>query len=375
MKRLILLAALSAFWGASCTIHPPAHHRQQPPPSPKPSPTPAPKPAPTQVTELRGVWVSNTTRLDWADATRRLQKNGFNAMYVNLASGGAAFYPDSRVVPSLVGQDDIARGISIARQRGIAVHAKLICFFMFKAPPEFQKRLIREGRVMRDDKGAPALQNTYAWLCPSQPANRALLNSLVTEMLTRYPVDGLHYDYIRFYEQPSCYCPHCRQTFESAAGLRVKRWPADVMGGANTDEFLAWKRNLITDAVRDLTATARRLRPGLPISAAVFQNLDQARIQKAQDWKLWLERNYVNYVATMTYTTNLADFEERVRNQQGWGPRNRVAIGIGSYKCETMSTLWSQINIVRRQGAPGFVLFSWDDCDARDFLPNLNASR
>jgi uncharacterized lipoprotein YddW (UPF0748 family) len=374
MKRFFILAVLTAMVGASCTITPAS---RRPPPTPPPRPTPpAPQPPPPAKTaELRGIWVSDTTRLDWNEATRQLQSHGFNAMFVNLASGGTAFYPGSRVVPSIVSRDDISRGINLAHQRGIAVHAKLIAFFMFKAAPDFQKKLVREGRVMRDDKGAISLQNGFTWLCPSQPANQTLLAGLVGEMLTRYPVDGLHYDYIRFYEEPSCYCPHCRQAFEAAAGVRVKRWPSDVMGGAYTDQFLAWKRNVINNTVRNLSATARQLRPGITISAAVFHNLDLAREGRAQDWKLWLDRNYLNYVVTMSYTANLRDFEDRVRHQQARAPRNQVAIGIASYKCQEMSTLMSEINLVRRLGAPGFVLFSWDDAEARDFLPNLNATR
>ena len=59
-------------------------------PRPRP-PMPPPTPKPKPVTELRGVWVSDSTRLDWDKATARLQRAGFNTMYVNLASAGAAF--------------------------------------------------------------------------------------------------------------------------------------------------------------------------------------------------------------------------------------------------------------------------------------------
>src|SRR5437867_6373219 len=73
--------------------------------------TPPPQPRPA-VTELRGVWVSDTPKLDWDKATADLARNGFNAMYVNLASGGAALYPGSKVVPSVGAPGDaVGRGI------------------------------------------------------------------------------------------------------------------------------------------------------------------------------------------------------------------------------------------------------------------------
>jgi len=43
------------------------------------------------VAELRGVWVSDTTKLDWDSATANLQHAGFNTIFANLASAGRRF--------------------------------------------------------------------------------------------------------------------------------------------------------------------------------------------------------------------------------------------------------------------------------------------
>src|SRR2546422_11021232 len=74
-------------------------------------PAPPPKSVVQCPTEIRAVWVSDTPRLDWDEATRQLQRARFNTMYVNLASAGALF-----------GSDAVARGIALAHQRGITVH-------------------------------------------------------------------------------------------------------------------------------------------------------------------------------------------------------------------------------------------------------------
>ena len=73
----------------------------RPRPHPQPAPPPQPKPAVQRPTEIRAVWVSDTPRLDWDEATRQLQRAGYNTMYVNLASAGALF-----------GSDAVARGIA-----------------------------------------------------------------------------------------------------------------------------------------------------------------------------------------------------------------------------------------------------------------------
>jgi uncharacterized lipoprotein YddW (UPF0748 family) len=371
MTRFIYLMSAAVavlLFGLSCA-----------PSRPKPviaAPTQPPSPRPKPVTELRGVWVSDPARLDWDRATAALQRAGFNTMYVNFASGGAAFYPHSKVLPDLstATTADWINGIQLAHRRGIAVHAKLVTMFMFKAPASFQRQLIREGRVMCRPDGRPALQSGDAWLCPSHPANRAQIAAEVAEILTRFPVDGLQFDYIRFFEEPTCYCNHCRHEFETYLGRRVRGWPEDVMGGALTTRFNEWRRQVINDCVRELVSVARNTRPRVVLSAAVFHDPERGREDRAQDWRLWLDRRYLNYVCTMTYTPDLRDFEARVRKQQIWtGNRNRVIVGIGSYKLERMGDLMGQINATRQLGAPGFVLFSFDDAESRHFLPDLSS--
>jgi uncharacterized lipoprotein YddW (UPF0748 family) len=363
----------------SCTFQPPAHVANLPEPSPTPSPTPRvarATPAPGRAGELRGVWVSDTTKLDWDTATENLHRAGFNTIFANLASGGAAFYPNSHVLPSIVpdSPDPVARGIELAHERGLSVNAKQIVTFMYKAPTEFQRRLLAARRIMRGPDGHPILQSGFTWLCPSVPANRELIASSVTEIVKKYPVDGIQFDYIRFSEQPCCFCENCRREFEQSIGTHVRHWPADVLEGPYVAKFNEWRQHEISSWVEDLSTRARLARPGLAVSAAVFSDLDRAREEKAQDWKLWLDRGYVDYVCTMTYTPDLVDFESKVRKQQVWAQRNKVVVGIGSWKFDHLNQLNAQIAATRQLGAPGFVLFSYDDAATRNFLPDLNTS-
>ena len=346
-------------------------------PKPTPTPPPAPELKPTRLAELRGIWVSDTTKLDWNSATADLHNAGFNTIFANLASGGAAFYPNSHALPSIVREspDPVERGIELAHQRGLAVHAKQIVTFMYKAPPEFQRRLLAANRVMRGPDGRPVLQSGYTWLCPSQPANRALIESSVTEMVKKYPVDGIQFDYIRFCEQPSCYCENCRREFEHSIGTHVKHWPEAVTEGPYAARFNDWRQHEINDWVQDLATRARLAKPNLAVSAAVFADLDRAREEKAQDWKLWLDRGFVDYVCTMTYTPDLRDFESKVRKQQVWATqRNKVVVGIGAWKFDRLSQVSAQITAALQLGTPGFVLFSYDDAAARNFLPDLRSA-
>ncbi len=367
--QVVLFVGL-AILGGACARPRPNTVRTSIQPAGRQPAIPRPQPA-----NIRAVWVSDTSKLDWNTATAALQRAGFNTMYVNLASGGAAFYP-SQILPNVSSNvgDPVAAGIRLAHQRGLAVHAKLLVTFMYKTTPEFQRKLAKTDRVMRDEHGHPIEQAGYDWLCPSQETNHTLITSIITEMLTRYPVDGLQLDYIRFNENPSCFCAHCRQAFERYLGRKVRRWPADALSSPDASRFHQWRIAVTTDWVREISSIARSLRPGLVISAAVVPELDRAREEKGQDWKTWLDRGYLNYICTMNYVPELPQFDLRNRqNLMTVGNPRQIVVGIGSWKFKQMSSLQTQINAVHQLGVRGFSLFSYDDAAERNFLPQVTA--
>ena len=345
--------------------------RPRPPVKPGPVPSHPVKPA---ATEVRAVWVSDTTKLDWETATRELQQAGFNTMYVNFASAGAAFYPASHILPVVVANerqnlDSIQRGIELAHRRGIAVQAKMVVMFSFRSPAEFQHKLLKSDRVMRGVDGKPIVQSGSVWICPSQSANRDAATAAVGEMVHRYPVDGVQFDYLRFNEEPSCFCKHCRESFEHALGKPVRHWPTDVTNGDLVKRFNDWRQTEINEWARQLSATARQARPGIKVTAAVFPVLERAREEKAQDWRLWLDRGYVDAICPMNYTTNAHDFEERCRGVLKYAPRDRVVMGVAEWKFQQLDELNRQVALCRQLGLAGFALFSYDDAAVRHFLP------
>jgi uncharacterized lipoprotein YddW (UPF0748 family) len=382
-KRLARLTFAAAWCGVLILAGACARYKYYTPPAPPPqgsqpvhSTPPTPRVAKPPA-EIRAVWVSDTPSLDWSRATASLQETGFNTMYVNLATAGAAFYPGSHVLTSAatVSREEFASNIELARRRGLAVHAKIIVLFMFKTPASIQQQLAQSGRVMCGPGGPPIVQAGSMWLCPSNANNRARMIRVLEEMLSLYQVDGIQYDYIRFSEEPSCYCSTCKNEFERSTGAQITGWPQAVYGGTQTLRYREWQRQLINDWCRSLTLAARRINPRLIVSAAVFSDLERARAEKSQDWQWWLQQGLVDYVCTMTYTTTTTDFEALIRKQRTWAPRrDQLVIGIGSWKMEQMSQLTGQIEIVRREGLNGFALFSYDDAAKRQFLPLLRTN-
>ncbi|MGD0113303.1 MAG: hypothetical protein ABSD48_15695 [Armatimonadota bacterium] len=88
------------------------------------------------------------------------------------------------------------------------------------APEEFVERMRAEGRMQRTRSGSET-----GWLCPANPANSQLERDSLLEVVRKYDVDGIHFDYIRYENQDNCCCDGCRQCFEESAGVKVADWP------------------------------------------------------------------------------------------------------------------------------------------------------
>jgi len=161
---------------------------------PKPSPAPAPQPHVARVPEIRGVWVSDTTKLDWDSATANLQRAGFNTIYANSRRVARSFTRTARrcrvsCVVRLIRSRVASNWRTNAGWRCMPNRLSRSCT---KRLPRFNTNCSRRNRVMRGPDGHPVLQSGNTWLCPSVPANRALIENSVTEMvraiLSRYAV-------------------------------------------------------------------------------------------------------------------------------------------------------------------------------------------
>ena len=169
--------------------------------------------------------------------------------------------------------------------------------------------------------------------------------AVVREMMERYPVAGLHLDYIRFSEQPSCYCSNCHRTFATSIGEHVASWPQSVISGPFSARYRYWRVQVINQWVQELSGIARAARPGSVVSAAVFSDLQRAKEEKSQDWKRWLERGSVDYVCPMNYTPDQQEFASLIEKQLQWASKDQLVVGIGSWKLDQMAELIGQIHL------------------------------
>lgn len=328
---------------------------------------------PSKQSEFRAVWIHSAYGVrdwGWKKSIKTLAEHGFNAIIPNMLWAGLADY-ESEVLPvsDRVKEegDQIAECLKWGRKYGVEVHVWKVNYNLDRAPEAFVETLRAEGRLQKDRYG-----KEVKWLCPSHPANFELERASMLEVVRNYDVDGIHFDYIRYPGGNTCYGEGCRERFQEQTGIRVAHWPEDVISGDAFEAFQQWRQDQITRLVKTVSEEARRIRPGIKISAAVFSNWQTARYTVGQDWKRWVEEGYLDFVCPMDYTPSAEQFEEVVQKQVDWvDGRIPLYTGIGAYRIASSDGVIRQIALSRQLGADGFVLFSYTPRLGKEVLPAL----
>ncbi|HEY3323078.1 MAG TPA: family 10 glycosylhydrolase [Planctomycetota bacterium] len=339
----------------------------------------------SQPNEHRGIWCHSAfgvQGMSWDEAIKLLADNGFTAVLPNMLWGGVAYYESNvlPVDPSVKEKgDQIAQCLAACKKHGLACHVWKVNWNMgWNVPKEFVEKIQKEGRnqVLLSGKPEPK------WLCPSHPENQKLEIDSMVEVATKYDVDGIHFDYIRYPGNDSCFCPGCRERFEASLGEKVKNWPAEVgpasvpagrdAGPTLREKWLDFRRANITKVVAGVSDIVRKAKPKMKISAAVFSNWNVDRDGVGQDWKLWCEKGYLDFVCPMDYTPEPMSFENIVAQQVEWAGKVPLYPGIG-LSCWQPNTdickLIEMIQITRKFKTGGFTVFCYDVSSAKDVIP------
>ncbi len=324
--------------------------------------------------EFRGAWVYDPRLFDPDEVVRTLKDAGFNAVFVRLSSAGAAYYPSS-VLPTAPGtdQDFAAAYVAAGRKYGLQIHAWHVCFMMHYAPRSEVETAIKTGKVMRDAKGR-ALRPTYnvPVRTPALASNRELEQRAMVELVSKYDLSGVQFDYIRYFSANVDYCASSRAAFEQAKGIKVKNWPSDVTRGKYRETYHRWRTDLISSVVRDVSVAVRRANPAVKVSAAVWHSPDVALDEYAQDWLSWVEDGYLDFVVPMNYTTDNNQFVRWLEKQRRLvNGRVPIYAGIGSYLLDRPSQMNQQIALCRDAGMSGYVLYNYDQVRHTGFLTEI----
>ena len=142
----------------------------------------------------------------------------------------------------------------------------------------------------------------------------------------------------------------------------MKRWPADVTGGPLRKRYEEWQCANVSRLVARISLGARKTRPGLKVSAAVWRSYPGCRRWVRQDWPRWVRAGWLDFVVPMNYVLDAGEQERLVRAQiRATGRTRPLLAGIGSWQLQSPGEVLAQVRAARAAGAEGFVLFSYSD--------------
>lgn len=313
---------------------------------------------------------------DWDSSIDFLTRYGYNAIIVNFAWPGVAYYRSS-VLPEYprigLEGDQLEKCLAACRKYGVACHVWKVCYNIGtrENSKAFAERMSGEGRTQVRIDG----KDGSGWLCPSDSRNIRYEIDAMVELSGKEGLAGIHFDYIRYPTDKGCYCDGCRERFELSAGRKVAKWPEDL----KKDSALAllwknWRVANITAVVRGVAERVRPANPGMKISAAVFSNPAKSPDMVAQDWLDWCRKGYLDFVCPMNYLNSgvrqRAAVLEQLRATAGLPVKVYPGVGLSVFRkdgCDARR-LSGQIAEIRACGAPGFTVFNFDR-RALDALP------
>jgi len=342
--------------------------------------------------EMRGIWVTRWDYSSAADVTEIIQEIsewGFNAVFFQVRGTADAYYhsniePWSKDLSGTLGQDPgwdpLAVAIDEAHARELELHAWINTFPAWSgttpvpaSDPPHVLYAHPEWRVV-DSSGQPqAFNNSYTFLSPGIPGVQDHIVAVVVDIAKNYPVDGIHFDYIRY---PGPQYSHDSWTLE-AFDKAKEDIPGLIWGNFQRDLL----SSLVAKAYGAIVTTA----PSIKVTSAVWGiykdefkwgGTSQGYYDYYQDSHAWVASGSMDAICPMIYWPltdpkgGWTDFATLADHHLAGAGSRHVYLGMKSDQ-PAFEEIEAEINYVREMPAPGFVMFAYSTVLSKGYGPLL----
>ena len=306
--------------------------------------------------ESRAVWLTTLNGLDWPKAKanttegRERQKQelcylldqlkaiNINTILLQTRVRGSVIYP-SDIEPwdvALTGQygkdpgyDPLQFAIEEAHKRGLELHAWVVTIPAYKIAQT--KQMGKSGIHVKQAKLIKKHNDQY-YLDPGQPATADYLQSICEEIVRKYDVDGLHFDYIRYPENAGSF-PDSDSYKKFGAGKPKAQW----------------RRDNITRVVRQIYTSVHNLKPWVRISSSPVGKFRDLKRYSSKGWNCydavyqdaqgWLSQGIHDAIYPMMYFKG-NNFYPFAADWQEHSAGRMVAPGLGIYFMDRSEQNW-----------------------------------
>jgi uncharacterized lipoprotein YddW (UPF0748 family) len=362
---------------------------------------PSPRPA---APEVRALWVVRTALVSPSAITSMVataRSAGFNTLLVQVRGRGDAYYA-SRAEPragALAAQpvsfDPLAQVLRQGHAAGLKVHAWVNVNLVADAgdAPANGRHVVRRhpewlmvpedlAASIGDPRGPAFVPTLTSWTRSQSGSVEGLYTSPISEhardyvvdvvrdLVSRYQVDGVHFDYVR-YPGPAFDCSReALRAFKTEVSRSLPGQERRALDRAERANALAWiqryparwedfRRLRLTSLMQRLRDVVKQKRPRALVSAAVVPDSATAMTSRFQDWPGWMAKGLLDVLCPMAYSTDDVVFRRQVAHARNAARGRPVWAGIGAYRLTGVQTL-TQIQAARRLGVDGVILFSYD---------------
>jgi uncharacterized lipoprotein YddW (UPF0748 family) len=272
--------------------------------------------------EMRGVWIATVANIDWptrtgltaaaqqaelVDLLTRAQAAGLNAVMFHVRPAADAVYssaiePWAAMLTGTQGQDPgfdpLAFAIAEAHARGLELHAWIN---PFRAGNSKDSAALAATHLFRTRRDLVRVYGSQLWLDPGEPAGHDHVMRVVSDIVRRYDIDGVHADdYFYPYQE------------NDAAGKLID-FPdsGSYARSATTLSRADWRRNNVDRFVERMYAEVHAIKPTIKVGISPFgiwrpgfpsgvNGLDAFATIYA-DSRKWLQQGWVDYLAPQLY--------------------------------------------------------------------------
>ena len=334
--------------------------------------------------EVRATWLTTLGGMDWptqiASSAKGIERQkaelcllldklkaaNFNTVLFQTRQRGDVMYPSHIEGFSACltgkggknpGYDPLQFAIEECHKRGMALHAWVVAI---PIGSKRQVQLLGKQSVVSKHPSLCKLFEGKWYLNPGNPASADYLSRIVQEIVSRYDVDGIHFDYMRYPEHGKRFPDH-RTYLKYGKETQKKEISLDD-----------WRRDNITRIVRRLYTEIKDIKPWVIVSSSpVGKYYDTKRYPSLgwnayaevyQDAQLWLKEGIHDALFPMMYFKDNHFFPFALDWQENKNGRWMVP-GLGIYFLETKSKEWQlddvlrQIHFTREQQLDGQAYF------------------
>ena len=359
--------------------------------------------------QTRALWVTRTTMTS-PESIRQMvaaaQAGGFNTLLVQVRGRGDAYYaatiePRASELAGKPSFDPLATVLAEAHGAGLKVHAWVAVnlvsssvslpasrdHVIYRAPEWLMVPRELAAEMKKIDLRSPAYLGRLArwtrahtsiveglYTSPLHPAAQDHTAAVIGEIAAKYPVDGIHLDYVRFPNEDFDYSGAAMDQFKSAIAPNLNdaerreatsREALDPAAYPNLfpERWSDFRRSRLTSLVIKIRTAVKAARPAVVVSAAVVPDAQQAYASRLQDWRSWLDQSLLDVVCPMAYTADPDIFQKQIAAARAYAGSRPVWAGIGAYQLSPAQTL-THISAANRLGADGIILFSYESLAA-----------